>query len=266
MQNCYIIRYHEIALKGGNRDFFEKKLVNNIKVCLKENKIKFERIDNLRGRIIVHTEENISIIKTIFGMSSFSKAIKAEANLEKIKEIALSLYTKGSFRISAKRSDKNFKISSQELNGIIGGYIVEKKEAKVNLKNPNVDIGIEILNDKAYLFNETEEGLNGLPIGTAGKVAVILDSEASKVSAYLMLKRGCSIVFVKKKDIEVGILEKYAYGSKIKFDKIIPNDAKALIVNDIEGNAEEYETKKVILRPLTGLTKKDIKNFLEEII
>lgn len=265
MYNCYIVRYHEIALKGGNREFFERKLMNNIRLCLKHNWLKFEKIRNPRGRIIVHTREDCTVIKYVFGISSFSKAIETEQNLELIKEIALQLYTKGSLKVSAQRSDKRFLLSSQQINEEVGKFLVEKTGAKVDLETPNVDIGVEVFDGKAYVFTERVEGLNGLPIGSAGKVAVLLEDERSIVAGFLMLKRGCSIAFVRKKDIDVSVLEKYSYGSKIKVADEIPSDAKALVVNDMIGKVRTYETRLVVLRPLASFTKEGIKKFLSNL-
>lgn len=262
MFNCYIVRYNEIALKGGNRAFFERKLVSNIRLCLKHNWLSFEKIRSPRGRIIVHTREDCSVIRHVFGISSFSKAVELEQDFEKIKEVALKLYTKGSFKISANRSDKRFQFSSQQINEQVGKYLVEKTGAKVNLENPDVDIGLEVFDGKAYAFTEKVEGLGGLPIGSAGKVAVLLEDDRSLVAGFLMLKRGCSIVFVKRKEINVDVLEKYSYGSKVKIVDNVPSDAKALVVNDMIGKVRNYETRLVVLRPLASFSKEGIKKFL----
>ena len=265
MYNCYIVRYHEIALKGGNREFFERKLIDNIRVCLKRNRILFEKIKNPRGRIVIHTRGDCSILKHIFGISTFSKAVELDPDIERIKEVALDLYTEGSFRISAQRSDKRFPISSQQINEQVGEYLVKKTAAEVDLKNPHIDIGIEIFDNKAYMFTERIEGPGGLPIGTAGKVAVLLEAERSVLAAYMMMKRGCSVVFVKKKDIDFSVLEKYSYGSKLKVADKIPSGVKALVVNDMFGKVRNYQTSLVVLRPLASFTKEGIEKFLKKI-
>ena len=266
MYNSYIVRYHEIALKGGNREFFERKLVDNIRVCLKRNRLIFEKIRNPRGKVIIHTREQLDILKYIFGISNFSKAIEIDQDMDRIKQVAFDLYTGGSFKISTKRSDKRFSYSSKDINEQVGEHIVNKTGAEVNLKNPDVDIGIEIFDKKAYIFIEKIKGRGGLPIGTAGKVAVLLEAERSLVAAYLMLKRGCSIIFVKKNDIDFEVLEKYAYGSKIKVSDRIPYDVKALVVNDMMEKVRDYETDLVVLRPLASFTKEGIEKFLKKII
>ena len=265
MYNCYIVRYHEIALKGNNRNFFERKLIDNIRVCLKHNRILFEDIRSPRGRIIIHTRNDCDVLRYVFGISSFSKAVELEPDIQRIKEVALQLYTSGSFKVSSHRSDKRFPLTSQQINEEIGSYIIGKTGAGVDLKNPCVDLGIDVLNKKAYVFTERTKGLNGLPIGTAGKVAVLLESEKSIAAAYLMLKRGCSVLFIKKKDLDVSILEKYCYGSKIKVADKAPSDVKALIVNDMIGKVRNYETNLVVLRPLASFTEEGIKEFVKKL-
>lgn len=262
MYNCYLVRYHEIALKGKNRPYFEKKLAENIRVCLSRNRVSFSKIQRLRSRIIIYSRSDCSCLKYVFGISSFSPAIETKADMKIIEETALSLYTKGSFRISARRSDKRFKVSSQQINEEVGKFLVQRTGAEVKLKEPEVDIGIEILDEKAYIYNKKIRCLGGMPISTAGKVAVMLDSKNSLAAAYLMLKRGCSIIFVKKKDIDYSILEKFSYGSKIITSKEIPTNVKALIVTDI-AKINSYKTNLTILRPLIGLRQSAIDKILE---
>src|SRR3989344_7362486 len=138
--NSVIVRYGEIGTKGKNRGYFEKRLIRNIKDCLSKNNIKFSKIQRYSGRIIIFTSDKCLPLKYVFGITSFSPAIKAELDLEKIKNIALKLYEKGTFRISAKRLNQKFNYSSEQLNKEIGNFIRETKKAKVNLNNPESNI------------------------------------------------------------------------------------------------------------------------------
>lgn len=262
MYNCCLVRYHEIALKGKNRAYFEKKLAENIRVCLSRNRVSFSKIQRIRGRIMIYTRSDCSCLRYVFGISSFSPAIETQADMKAIEETALKIYTKGSFRISARRADKRFQFSSQQINEEIGKFIVQKTGAEVNLKEPEVDIGVEVLDDKAYTYIEKIRCLGGMPVSTSGKVAVMLDSKDSLAAAYLMLKRGCSIVFVKKKDIDYSALEKFSYGSKITTSNEKPTNVKALIVSDTT-SIKKYETELTVLRPLTGLRQDKIEKILE---
>src|SRR3989344_3556302 len=207
--NSVIVRYGEIGTKGKNRGYFEKRLIRNIKDCLSKNNIKFSKIQRYSGRIIIFTSDKCLPLKYVFGITSFSPAIKAELDLEKIKNIALKLYEKGTFRISAKRLNQKFNYSSEQLN-------------------------IEIMN-YAYLFNIRYEALGGLPVHSEGLVTLILDSEKSLLAGILMLKRGCSLEIIKEKDIDHKILEKYSYGSKINIVNKPSQESKAIVkVEDLK--------------------------------
>ncbi len=226
--NSVLVRYGEIGIKGLNRVYFEKKLIKNIKDCLIKNKINFSNIERYAGRIIIYTNNKCLPLKNVFGISSFSPAIKIELNLDKIKQESLKLYTKGSFRISAQRLNKKFALTSNELNKNLGEFIVKNKKAKVNLEKPNCDIGIEIMDD-AYLFNERYNGLGGLPVNSEGLVTLILDSKNSLLAGILMLKRGCSLEIIEQKNINYKILNDYSYGSRVNIVSKPSNYSKAIV-------------------------------------
>lgn len=243
-----IVRYGEIGLKGENRYFFEKKLVENLKECLRRNSIKFEKVLRLRGRILIECHSKCECLKNVFGIVSFSSCIEEPLDVEKIKKAALGLYTQGSFKISTKRVEKVF-MDSHRLNEIVGEHIVNKKKAPVDLEKPDVEIGIELFNGKAYLFNEKVKGAGGLPIGTEGKVAVLMEKNYEK-AALLMMKRGCKVIFVGKGKVNEEI-SKYSYGMAVKSEKRVPKEALAVVVPDtLETLKERKKIKKEILRPL----------------
>jgi thiamine biosynthesis protein ThiI len=223
-----LVRYNEIGLKGKNRSYFEKRLIKNIKDCLNKNKINFSSITRYAGRILISTNDKCLSLKNVFGISSFSPAIKLDLDLNKIKEEALKLYTKGSFRISAKRLNKKFNYTSEQLNKELGEYISKNKKAKVNLVKPDCNIAVEIM-DYAYLFNERYECLGGLPVSIEGLVTLILDTKDALLAGILMMKRGCNLEIIKEKDISYDILEKYSYGSKINIVKEPSKESKSVI-------------------------------------
>lgn len=248
MTNSWLIRYGEIALKGNNRPYFEKLLVRNIRDCLKKNNIGYNNILRVRGRIIVFSEENCEVLKNVFGITSISQSTEVE--IDKIEETALEYYTKGTFRISAQRITKESLENSKEINIKVGDYIVKKTGAKVKLKNPDVDIGIEIVNNRAYVFNKKINAVGGLPIGCEGKVAVILEDKDSIKAAYLMMRRGCNITLIEKKKINFNELKKYAYGAGIKVAKEVPEDAKAVVTSEKINDIKKRKYKQIVIRPL----------------
>ena len=109
--NSILLRYGEIFLKGKNRSMFERKLILNIEHIAKV------KVKHLRSRLVVDYFANHIILKKIFGLVSYSPALKIETNVEEIKKWSLKLLKgkKGVFKIKTKRSDKRFPIKSRRL-------------------------------------------------------------------------------------------------------------------------------------------------------
>jgi tRNA uracil 4-sulfurtransferase len=251
--DSYIVRYGEIYLKGKNRGFFEKQLIRNIKDCFSKNSVKYSGISRLRGRIIVYSGENCECLKSVFGIVSISPALEANADINDIQNASLGFYTSGSFRISAKILGSMDSYTSQKINEVVGAYIVAKTAAKVSLKDYAVNIGIEIINKKAYIFNEKVDCLGGLPVGVSGHVHVLLENKYSLFAAYLMMKRGCRLTVIKLNDIDYNVLGKYHSGSKIKIVDKVPDKADFVVVSDTADNIRKYEFE--LLRPLIAYSQ-----------
>lgn len=197
-----LIRYGELSLKGKNRTHFEKTLRDNIKQVLKPYpKLKIERTF---GRMIIelHGEEVEPIVdrlQHVFGIQSFSLAIKVENTLESIQEGALrALQDRGvvsTFKVSARRAFKNFPVDSQKLNHLVGGYLLKNtSNITVDVHNPEVEVKVEVREAATYITCGAIEGAGGLPVGTGGKVALMLSGGIdSPVAAYLAMKRGVKL-------------------------------------------------------------------------
>lgn len=192
---CILVHYSEIGIKGGNRGFFEKKLVNNIKRSIKC------QAERQQGRIILRNfnVKELEKLRRIAGISSFALAEEVPLDMAKIKKAVAAVARKNkkkTFRITAKRSNKSFKYNSMELNKILGGPAITATKMKVDLHNPDVEIFVEIA-EKAYVYTGKTSGVEGLPVGSAGKVVSLLSGGIdSPVAAYRMMTRGCRIVFV----------------------------------------------------------------------
>ncbi|MGD2250677.1 MAG: THUMP domain-containing protein [Candidatus Methanofastidiosia archaeon] len=227
--NCILIRYGEIGTKSNRtRRWWEKLFMGNIADALKTNNITYSLIENPRGRIIVYTsnERAIHVLKHVFGISSMSFAKEIELDLFRMKEEALALYREekpGTFRISTQRLNKKYSLTSQEVNAAVGEYIVKAENAEVNLGYPDIDIGIEILFNAAYVFTGRMRGHGGIPVGVQGKVQVELFSKRAAVAAWTMLKRGCTLaVYGDKKFLKY--LKPFSYGQPIEH---VPHRKKA---------------------------------------
>jgi len=193
-QKVTLIHYGELSLKGRNRSLFENKLKENIE------RETGGKVTKYRGRFVLEGG-NPDSLAHIFGISLYAEAIKSEKNVECIKstvfrEIGQHINDKATFGVFIKRADKSFPVSSMEFESKIGEEISNKYKLKVDLKNPDLSVYVEIA-DEAYVYFEKREGLRGLPVDVSGNVLSLLSGGIdSPVASYLMMKRGCRVNFI----------------------------------------------------------------------
>lgn len=283
--DCVICRYGELALKGKNRHIFEDRLVNNIHICLAKHDISADT-KKIRGRIFIFTsdEKALSALKNIFGLVSISPAIVSE-NLPQIIEKTVIDYVDdiiqskkiNTFRISTRRANKVFLKSSNEMDIFLGNAIGDRFKLKAQMKDPDINIGVEI-HDKTFIFHEMISCYGGLPLGSSGTVACLIEGDAGAAAAWLMMKRGCKIIVLTRKKINIDNLTKFSYGLDIKpvmidkfeeLNQLMENNSyKALVVGDtLEGfDPEKYkEIEKPVLTPIIAYTEEQVNDLIEKI-
>jgi thiamine biosynthesis protein ThiI len=205
-RKTYIVRYGEVALKGMNKPYFERMLIDRIRKVLKKYpKIEVNRED---GLIVVRTPNNISQdliineISKVFGVNSISPAIEVESDMETIGKAAIDYMLhliKGkdikTFKVEAKRSDKTFPLQSPEIAKQIGAEIlIACKVLKVDVHNPECRIFIHVRRKRTFIYEQKIPTFGGLPLGTNGKGLVLLSGGIdSPVAAFMMAKRGMRI-------------------------------------------------------------------------
>lgn len=198
-----LIRYGEISTKGRNRNKFVDKLRKSVRIALSSfPNIKIEASRD-RMYVLLNGENGIEIIeklKTIFGIQSFSPAIKVERELDSLKQSSLelvnSLYKEGqTFKVTAKRSDKTFELTTDEINHSIGGHLLQNIPGlKVDVRNPDINLRIEVRKEAIYLSCQTIQGAGGLPAGSSGKAMLMLSGGIdSPVAGYMAMRRGVEI-------------------------------------------------------------------------
>jgi adenylyl- and sulfurtransferase ThiI len=207
MNNAVILlRYGELALKSPYvRKQFESTLLHNIKKALIQENIP-HKLTKERGRIYLTTEEiskSLQLLSRIFGIVSFSPAIQTITDLDTISNLSLKfirpMLTKGtSFGIRATRIGTH-PFTSQDVAIRIGNDVVSATHAPVDLSHPDVELFIEIRENRTFLFTEKRSGIGGLPLGTQGKVLACITNSASLLAAWYLMRRGCNIVFVTTK-------------------------------------------------------------------
>lgn len=196
---AYIIAFGELFIKSDRvKNNFKRILIKNLKHFLSQKEIEFE-IKNFHDRLLIKTNNNIdAILKNTFGISWFAKAEFLEfSDISKITKYIEENYFKWvkeneTFAIRAKR-DNSIKINTQELGHIFGNVI----DRKVNLKNPDKEIFVEVRTSGTYIYFDKIKAYDGLPVGASGKVLSLMSAGIdSPVSSFLMLKRGCELYYL----------------------------------------------------------------------
>lgn len=200
MEKVIIIRYSEIHLKGKNRGWFERVFAVNMEKSLKGIKHEIRRRS---GRYLIENfnENDVEIIldklKKVFGIHSYSVALKVNAYLDEISKAALQVCHKyGTFKVETHRADKTFPLNSMQLSAEIGGRLLDaNSELKVDVHNPEFIINIDLReNGTCLVFNEFFKGAGGMPVGTSGKGLLLISGGIdSPVAGHMIAKRGMSI-------------------------------------------------------------------------
>lgn len=202
----YIVHYGELGLKGRNRISFEKQLIRNLRVVLRD----FEKtkVRRFHSYIIVNVADTAPAqiveqrLSRIFGIAYFAPVSVVPRDLESISAAALKLIdgvitTATTFKVATRRGDKRYPIKSHEVSREIGARIVAATSAPVKLKSPDVTLNIQIYDDDAYLFVRRFGGAGGLPVGVSGRVLTLFSGGIdSPVAAHMLLKRGCLTDFL----------------------------------------------------------------------
>ncbi len=200
MEKVIIIRYSEIHLKGKNRGYFERVFGINIEKSLKGIKHEVRRRS---GRYLIEcfeenqTEMILQKLNKVFGIHSYSVALKVPTQMDRIFEAAKSVCRDcGSFKVETHRADKTFHLNSMEISAEIGGRLLSaNKNLKVDVHNPQFVIDIDVREDGTTLvFGNYYKGAGGMPVGTAGKGLLLLSGGIdSPVAGHMIAKRGMNI-------------------------------------------------------------------------
>ena len=207
-EKILIVRCGEVALKGMNKPYFERMLAERIHKRLKAAGYGKASVKRHEGLIFVRfdrewdTVQLAGEISKVFGVASISPAVESESNMEAIGVEAVSFMEKlceercvRTFKVEAKRADKQFPIKSPDIARQIGGYVLKGlKVLRVDVHNPDVRLFVDVRHDRSYIYADKIAGFGGLPLGTNGKGLVLLSGGIdSPVAAWMMAKRGMMI-------------------------------------------------------------------------
>ena len=207
-QNIFIVRCGEVALKGMNKPYFERMLVERIGKRLKAAGLSGIDVRRHEGLIFARAPKELdkdAIVKEIskvFGVASISPAVECESDMDRIGEKAVEymmelIEKKGvkTFKVEAKRADKTFPVKSPDIARRIGASVLKGcKVLKVDVHNPDVYLFVDVRREETFIYQQKIAGFGGLPLGTNGKGLVLLSGGIdSPVAAWLMAKRGMLI-------------------------------------------------------------------------
>lgn len=275
-QNIYIVRCGEVALKGMNKPYFEKTLVERIRKKLKD--MDGVEVSRREGLIFIRsdkkhdTESIVKNVSRVFGVASISPAVEAESELNKIGEASVEFMKKQieergvkTFKVEAKRADKEFPVKSPEIARIIGAKIlIGCKVLEVDVHNPECRLFIDLRKDRTYIYDEKVSGFGGLPLGTNGKGMVLLSGGIdSPVAAWMMAKRGMLLEAVhfhsypytspraqQKVEELAGIVASYSGRMRMHVINLLP------IQEQIVMNCPEEETTILVRRFMMRIAEK----------
>jgi thiamine biosynthesis protein ThiI len=255
--------------------------MNNVKEMLKGEAI--GKIGKEGGRIIIKTDDgtNIGRIRKILerlpGISNFSFVEEAEMDIDSIFKKAVQVMKEDkleerykTFKVIARRTNKDFKLNSPQINSAVGEYILANTSLRVDVHAPDIELNINIGDKKAFIYFEKVAGIGGLPVGSSGKAVCLLSGGIdSPVAAYMMMKRGMRITFVHFKNRSVmgsgegvdkikelvGILGGFQGKSKLY---IVPfDDFQKEIIANIASKNRMIVYRRIMLRMAGLIAKKE---------
>ena len=208
MKEIILIKNGELALKGLNRSTFEDILIKNIRRRIKplgefEYRKEQSTVTVIPMDDYIDMDEVSERIGNVFGIAAYSRALQVEKDMTEILSnapdyLAEQLKTAKTFKVEGKRSDKKFPLTSPQISAEVGGAILSKfPHLKVDVRNPDILVTIEIREKFAFIRGNQTKGAGGMPTGTAGKSAILISGGIdSPVAAYMMAKRGLSLTAI----------------------------------------------------------------------
>ena len=199
-----LIHYHEIALKGGNQAYFENILKRNIALRLRDRPA--ARVRHMRNRLVIRglrredAPEVIARLQKVFGIVNMSVGAEVDAEMGAMKVAAQTLVrgmTFASFAVRPKRAEKRYPFTSRDIGREVGSAVWEVSRARVDLTNPELEVFVEVVQGRAYVFAGKIPGPGGLPVSSSGRGVVLFSvGFDAPVAAWRMMKRGLSLHLV----------------------------------------------------------------------
>lgn len=208
-QRVVLVHYHEIGLKGHNRSNFEKRLQANLHALLFDFPV--VTIHRISGRLVIFLKEGTTLdlanscadlTANIPGVARVSCGFKCPRTMEDIASCALFALAQTesfeTFKVQARRNHTDFEVDSMQMNRDIGEILCEAyPDKKVKMKDPDVTVNIEVIQNSAFVLAQSKRGIGGLPVGSSGRMVCLLSSGIdSPVALWRMARRGAVCIGV----------------------------------------------------------------------
>ncbi len=282
-ERIYIVRTGEVALKGMNRPWFEKKLADRIRTAVRPVAAESGEPANIEvkrheGLIFVKSSPDIpedkliAAVSRVFGVQSVSPATACASDLDSIGDAAVAFMKaqigkRGvrTFKVETKRADKTFPVKSPEISRIIGARVLAGcGTLKVDVRDPDVKLFIDLRHDGTFLYDSKVSGIGGLPLGTNGKgLALFSGGIDSPVATWMMARRGMVMEAVhfhsypytsmraqEKVERLCGIIASYTGRIRLHIINILP------VQEEIIKNCPEEETTVLVRRFMMRIAEK----------
>ncbi|HYI44867.1 MAG TPA: tRNA uracil 4-sulfurtransferase ThiI [Actinomycetota bacterium] len=200
-QDALIVHYHELGLKGRNRQFFEQALVRNLKRALRGTG--YARVRRLAGRVLIDMKEEsdpqeaFERAARVFGLAYVGLGVRVSPEIGEVGDVALEMMQAepfDSFRVRARRAYSTMEETSNTINNVVGQRIVDATGGRVDLKNADATAWVELFDRTGIVYRKRLEGPGGLPVGVSGRMLALLSGGIdSPVAAWKMARRGAEV-------------------------------------------------------------------------
>lgn len=204
MLDALVVHYHELGLKGRNRDYFERTLAQNLKRALRGTG--YTKLRRGFGRIVIDFEPEARVdlaaerAARVFGVAYVGAGRRVEPELDAIGDVALELMLAEpfeSFRVRSRRTHSTCTHKSSEIQEVVGARIKDATAGRVDLKNAEATAWVELFAGAGIVYRKRLKGPGGLPVGTSGKMLALLSGGIdSPVAAWRLGLRGATVEFV----------------------------------------------------------------------
>jgi thiamine biosynthesis protein ThiI len=210
MKRVLILHYHEIWLKGGNKNYFLSRLRDAVRQSVAD--LPVASLTGISERLILTPADDAALpqlierLRRVFGLAYIAPAEEVESPLETLGPAGCAMMAEANphnFAVRVKIADSTYPMNSIELERELGRRVLEhlrERDASVRVKlnNPEVTCQVEIVpGGRALIYARRVEGPGGLPAVTSGRLVALLSGGFdSSVAAYKMMRRGCHLSFV----------------------------------------------------------------------